>query len=183
MSTMALDLASPHLDGAWCVDRAQSRVGFSIRHLGVATVCGHFPVFAARVDIGEGALSVDGDVDARSVDTGDGIRDGRLRSEFFDVERFPAITFRAEGAAPATDRRPSLMTGRLTIRGVTRPVALGVCAERLAEHTVRLVADGRIRRSEFGLEWDALRRAGRLVVADHVRLTIDAVLTPQRLDD
>jgi polyisoprenoid-binding protein YceI len=175
---MALDLTFPQLDGAWRVDSSRSRVGFSIRHMGVATVRGHFSAFAARVRVDDGALSVEGDVDARSVDTGDAIRDGRLRSEFFDVERFPAITFRADGAARAPDRRSSQLTGLLTIRGVTRPVALRVRAERPAEHAMRLVADGRIRRSDFGLEWDALRQAGRVLVSDHVRLTIDAVLTP-----
>jgi polyisoprenoid-binding protein YceI len=176
LSTMALDLTSPGLHGSWRVDGSRSHVGFTIRHIGVATVRGHFSQFAARIGLDHGTMSVDGDVDVRSVHTGDGIRDGRLRSEFFDAEHFPAITFWAEGPVP--DRHPSLLTGGLTIRGVTQPVALRVRGERPDDHTMRLVADGRIRRSDFGLEWDALGPAGRALVADHVRLAIDVVVTP-----
>lgn len=97
-------LTLPLLDGAWRVDPARSRVGFTIRHLGVATVRGDFTSFAARVDVHDGAVSVDGQVDAGSVESGDGIRDGRLRAEFFAVGRFPAIVFRADGPVPAAGR-------------------------------------------------------------------------------
>jgi polyisoprenoid-binding protein YceI len=149
----------PHLDPT------RSSIGFNIRHLGVATVHGSFASFTGGLD-DEGAQLA---VDVTSVDTGDPIRDRRLRSEFFDADRFPAMTFRAAGIGPT-------IHGELTIRGVTRPIALRATFERLADESIRVRAVGRLRRSDFGLDWAALRQAGRLLVADHVRLSADIVL-------
>jgi polyisoprenoid-binding protein YceI len=147
------------------LDTSQSTIGFHIRHMGVATVHGEFTSFSGSVEPDGGRLVVD----AASVDTGDSIRDRRLREEFFDAGSFPTIEFRTDGIADT-------MRGELTICGVTRPVDLHVVAEPLADDRVRIRAEGRIRRSDFGLDWDALRKAGRLIVADHVRLHADVVL-------
>ena len=148
------------------LDPTRSSISFDIRHLGVATVHGSFASFTGDLDDDGARLAVD----VTSVDTGDSIRDRRLRSEFFDAEQFPAIAFRAAGIGPT-------IHGELTIRGVTRPISLRAKFERLADNSIRLRAFGRLKRSEFGLEWAALRQAGRLLVADHVRLSADLVLT------
>jgi polyisoprenoid-binding protein YceI len=70
-----------------------------------------------------------------------------------------------------------LLAGDLTIRAVARPVELVATAELLDGDMVRVRANGKIRRTEFGLDWDALRQAGRLLVAEHVKLTADVVLS------
>lgn len=75
--------------------------------------------------------------------------------------------------ADATGRR---MLGELTIRGVSRPVELELTVDADQDELLRLRATGTIRRSDFGLEWEALREAGRLLVADEVRLLADVVL-------
>jgi polyisoprenoid-binding protein YceI len=162
--------------GTWRVDHSRSSVGFLIRHLGVATVRGRFSSFRGRIDVTEGGLLADTVVQVASVDTGDRVRDQRLRNEFFDAERFPAMTVRVErvGGMPGGDW---LLRADVTIRGVTRPVELHATVEPLGENTVRVHADGRIRRSDFGLDWAALRNGTRLLVADRVRLTADAVLS------
>jgi polyisoprenoid-binding protein YceI len=72
------------------------------------------------------------------------------------------------------------LRGELTIRGVSRPVELVLTVDELEDGSTRLRADTKLRRSDFGLEWDALRQAGRLLVADELRLTADVVLTPAR---
>jgi polyisoprenoid-binding protein YceI len=156
--------------GLWRIDRSRSTIAFRVRHFGVATVRGHFESFACRLEADDDGLRVEGDVDVGSVDTGHGIRDARLRSEFFDVERHAAISLRASAAAG--DRR---LAGELTIRGVTRPIELALTVDVDRDGTARLCGDGSIRRSDFGLEWDALRQAGRLLVADEVRLRADVV--------
>lgn len=156
------------------IDRTRSSVGFLIRHMGVATVRGTFSTFDADVEEGAAGLRVHGEVDAASIDTGEPIRDGRLRDEFFDAPEFPVIAF--EGVASAE----SGVSGFLTIRGVTRPIQLDLSAQPLEDGAVHLRAEGRIRRSEFGLDWEALRQAGRLLVADHVRLFADVVVRPDR---
>ena len=175
---MTIQTAAPLDHGVWRVDRSRSAIEFRIRHFGVATVRGHFDSFAARSDAGDDGLRVDGRVDAASVDTGNATRDSRLRSEFFDVELHPAISLRATGAAGGRRLR-----GELTIRGTTRPVQLEMSVASLPDDAVRVRAETAIRRSEFGLEWDALRDAGRLLVADEVRLGVDVVLERQPLRD
>ena len=152
------------------LDHTRSTVGFLIRHLGVATVRGTFSSFAADVESG----SVRGEVGVASVDTGDPIRDRRLRTEFFGADDFPSIAF--EGLTEGASR----IDGSLTIRGATRPLSLTVRSERLDDGAVRLRASGRLRRSDFGLDWDALRKAGRLLVADNVRVFADVVLVGER---
>ena len=170
---------SPLEQGTWRVDDTRSSVGFLIRHLGVATVRGRFSSFGGRIDVTEAGLRADGIVDVASVDTGDPIRDQRLRTEFFDAARFPAMELGFERAVPLRGGG-WLLHANVTIRGVTRPVELRATAEPVDGETVRLRADGRIRRTDFGLDWDALRRGGQMLVADRVRLTADAVLTRQR---
>ena len=148
------------------LDPTRSSVGFLIRHLGVATVRGTFSSLHADLESG----AVKGEVGVASIDTGDAIRDRRLRTEFFASDDFPSIGF--EGRAGGE----SQIDGTLTIRGATRPLSLTVRSERLDDGAVRLRASGRLRRSDFGLDWDALRQAGRLLVADQVRVFADVVL-------
>jgi len=173
MSNRSLNLLE---HGTWRVDHSRSSVGFLIRHMGVATVRGRFSSFGGRIEVTEDGLRADAVIDVGSVDTGDRIRDQRLRNEFFDAERFPAMALRIErvGGTPGGDW---LLRTEITIRGVTRPVELHASVEPLDDGTVRLRADGRIRRTDFGLDWDALRNGTRMLVADRVRLTADAVLS------
>jgi polyisoprenoid-binding protein YceI len=164
----------PH--GTWRIAPERSAVGFQVRHLGIATVRGRFASFSARVLIGAGGLEIDGQVDAASVDTGDRVRDARLRSEFFDAARFPVIEFRAAVPAPGGSRAWPL-EGELTIRGVSRRVVLTVRTEDCGNGVLRLRAEGAIDRSDFGLDWAALRQGGRLLVGDRVRISADVVIT------
>jgi polyisoprenoid-binding protein YceI len=161
--------------GVWRLDRSRSTVGFDVRHFGFATVHGRFESFAGRLEARDGELQLDGQVDVASVVTGNRIRDARLRSEFFDAERHPSSSLRARCSAP--DGR---LVGELTIRGVTRPVELTMTIAPGSAGTLHARAEGSIRRSDFGLDWGALREAGRLLVADGLRITADVVLTPAR---
>ena len=158
--------------GVWRIDRSRSTVAFRVRHFGVATVCGHFQSFDGRIEAGADGLRVEGRVDVASVDSGHPVRDERLRAEFFDAARHPAITLRASGV--------ELLRGTLTIHGVSRPVELALTVEALEDGSPRLRAEATLQRSDFGLEWDALRQAGRLLVSDEVRLVADVVLRRAR---
>jgi polyisoprenoid-binding protein YceI len=168
--------------GIWRLDPARSHIGFAIRHLRIATVRGRFGAFSCRIRETGGALRIEGRVEAGSVDTGEPIRDDRLRNGFFQVERFPAIDFGARCTTPAPGK-DWVIPGLLSIRDVTRPVILRAKTEPLDPDTVRVVAEGEIRRSDFGLEWAALREAGKLLVADTVKLQIGAVLARERSAD
>ena len=168
MQTSAIASGSALLpSGAWAIDAGASTIGFEVRHFRFATVEGYFRRFAADL----GAWGAAGSVDVASVDTGSDIRDGRLRSEFFDADHFPRITFETDGPLGPTT------SGRLTIRGVARPLTFRV--ERVDEgEAVRLVARAKISRKAYGLDWAALREAGRLVVSDRVAIHIELVARP-----
>ncbi len=82
--------------GTWTVDPAHSRVGFAVKHLGIATVRGVFRDFEGTLEIGEDLASAKayGTVKTASVDTSESDRDKHLLSaDFFDVEQYPEIRF------------------------------------------------------------------------------------------
>lgn len=158
-------------EGVWQVDRSRSTVGFRVRHFGVAMVAGRFESFAGHLESRDGELHVEGHVRLASVVTGNRIRDARLRSEFFDAERYPVSSLRARGVERGG------LGGELTIRGVTRPIELRLTVDPEGDDRARVRLEGNIRRSDFGLDWDALREAGRLLVGDEVGLHADGVLT------
>ena len=166
MSETAIAAAEPDLipPGVWTIDEQRSSVGFRVRHFGFSTVKGRFTHFAGAVGPGGAA----GHVFVDSIDTGQPVRDARLRTELFDEERFPQIAFVAPGGlAPRLE-------GSLTIRDVSRPVVFDVSAWSVdGEVVVRATAS--ISRRAFGLDWAALREAGRLVVSDRVDLVLDIV--------
>jgi polyisoprenoid-binding protein YceI len=179
----AMSLTSPHppLPTAlaahehWSLDAERSSVGFRVRHLGVATVRGSFEGLAADARRVDGRLEITGSVRADTVASGSDIRDTRLRNEFFGVDAHPTIAFHG-----SLEEGAEMIEGELTIRDVRRPVRLElVRRELLADGSLHLTAEGQISRKAFDLDWDALREAGRLLVADTVKLRADAVLHPQ----
>lgn len=165
------DSAAPSARAA--SDLTAVAVGFRIRHLGIATVRGTFSDCSARVERVDGGLRIEGTVGVASVASGNDIRDNRLRGEFFEVDRSPHMVFTGT-LADGADR----LEGELTIRATTRPLSLRVTREALRDGSVRLVAEGELSRTAFDLDWGALREAGRLVVADRVKVRAEAVLAP-----
>ena len=152
---------SPLPDGEWIIDPGASSVGFRVRHFGFATVEGRFRSFEGLIRAGGGR----GSVEVASIDTGNRLRDARLRSpEFFDAEAFPRITFATTGPG---------LAGPLTIGDVSRRVAFEVEALSVGEDALELRASATISRRSFGLDWGGLREAGRLVVSDRVTLVLD----------
>jgi len=142
-------------------------VEFAIRHFRVATVRGHMRVGTLDVRPDDGGLRVDAVIDPASVETGNEIRDERLRSELFAVDAHPSITFSGRESG-------GRVAGELTICGVTRPIELDVRAEPRGDGTTLLHAKGELSRRAFGLGWAALGDAGRLI-DDRVRVSADVV--------
>src|SRR5687768_12957154 len=112
--------------GTWVADAAHSKVGFSVKHLGIATVRGEFAQFEGRLEIpaDPSAATATGVIQVASVDTKESQRDDHLRSpDFFDAERFPELTFTST-AIEALDEETFRITGDLTLHGVTREIVL-----------------------------------------------------------
>jgi polyisoprenoid-binding protein YceI len=124
-------------------------------------------------------------VDVASISTREEKRDTHLRSaDFFDVENHPSMTFVSRTVRPRGDGLEVL--GDLTIRGTTREVSLAV-EEVTPEHTdpwgnrrIGATARGKIRRSDFGMRWNAALEAGGVLVGDEVSIQIEVELIRQK---
>ena len=178
----ALDTLTP---GVWNIDASHSSAGFTVRHLMVSKVRGRFDTIAGSITVAEDRLQsrVDATLDASSVNTSDANRDGHLKSpDFFDAENFPTITFATTSVTASGE--DYMLTGDLTIKGVTKPVGLtlefnGVAGDPWGGTRAGFSAETEINRKDWGLEWNAALETGGVVVGEKVKiqLEIEAVRT------
>lgn len=168
------------LTGDYTVDASHSRLGFSARHAMVTTVRGQFVDFdgTARVDAEDpAASSVSLRIRPASVSTGSADRDGHLTSpDFFDVENHPEITF--VSTAVERDGAEWTITGDLTIKGVTRSVAIpfeetGTAVDPFGNTRVGFEGATTLNRKDWGLSWNAALETGGVLVSEKIRLELD----------
>ncbi len=167
----------------WTFDPAHSQVHFSVKHLGISTVRGTFQQFSGTLDeTGGTATSVAVSIDMASLNTGNALRDGHLKSpDFFDVAAHPTATFALtsfERAGDAVSAR-----GDLTIKGVTKPVTLtgeigGPAKDPWGNQKVSAELETTISRKEWGLVWNVALEAGGVLVSDDAKLRIDVQAQP-----
>jgi polyisoprenoid-binding protein YceI len=162
--------------GTWAIDGSHSAASFSVKHLMVSKVRGRFGSVHGTIDIAE-------DPAASSVEvTNDAGRDEHLRSaDFFDVERFPVLSYRSTGVRHVKGSRWEV-DGELTIREVTRPVTLdlelvGVEQDPWGGSRVGFEATTELDREEFGLTWNAALESGGVLVGKKVRIELDIQAT------
>jgi polyisoprenoid-binding protein YceI len=169
--------------GTYAIDPVHSEVGFTARHLMVAKVRGVFTSFSGEITIKDDALasSVTATIDVASVDTRNEQRDADLRDGFFDVERFPTMTYASTGVHRRGDA--FLVTGNLTLHGVTRQVDLdlelgGATRDPWGGTRVAFSAETEINRKDFGIDTNIPMDGGGVVVSEKIKvnLEIEAVL-------
>jgi polyisoprenoid-binding protein YceI len=167
---------------SWTIDNVHTHIGFSVRHMMVTTVRGQFRDYrgAAVIDGADFTRSTfEGEIDVASIDTGNAQRDEHLRSsDFFEAPNHPKIRFKSSRIEHKGDGE-YVVHGDLTIRGVTRPVALDVefhgTSKNLYGQTVAgLTARGTINRKEFGVNYNALLEAGGVAIGENVKLELEA---------
>jgi polyisoprenoid-binding protein YceI len=166
--------------GTWRVDPAHSSVQFAVKHMGIATVRGKFTRFEGAVEVGQDLASsrAYGTVDVASIDTGDPDRDAHLRSpDFFDVERYPQITFESTRVEPLDDES-STVYGDLTMHGITKEVRLEVFMEGTdtdpwGKERVGLAANGALKRSDFDMKFNQALGSGNLLIGDKVNISLE----------
>jgi polyisoprenoid-binding protein YceI len=171
----------------WAIDGSHSSVSFSVRHMMISNVRGEFQKVVGDVvydptNLAASRLSVT--IDVASISTREEKRDAHLRSaDFFDAEKYPTITFVAK-----TVRRHGEgldIVGDLTIRGASREVTLrvdeltGEQTDPYGNHKIGATASTKIRRSDFGLSWNAVLETGGVLVGDEISITLDIQLTKQ----
>jgi polyisoprenoid-binding protein YceI len=167
--------------GTYSIDASHSHVGFSVRHVMVAKTKGRFGDVAGTITIADDPLqsSVEVEIQTASVDTRDQGRDEHLRSaDFFESERFPAMTYRSTKVTPNGKGRWKV-EGELTIKDVTRPVPLSVTFEGASvdpwgNGRIGFEASAELDREAFGLTWNQALETGGVLVGKTVKIEIDA---------
>ncbi|WP_438028269.1 YceI family protein [Sorangium sp. So ce233] len=178
---------TPSQAARWTIDATHSSVSFSVRHMMISNVRGEFEGVAGEVTYDPRrpeASRLSATIDAASIHTREESRDAHLRSaDFLDVARYPTITFVATSVRRRGDGLD--IVGDLTIRGVSREVTLAV-SELSGEHTdpygnrrLGATATTKIRRSDFGMSFNAILETGGVLVGDEIAITLDIQLIKQ----
>ena len=164
----------------WALDPAHSSVEFSIKHMMFATVRGTFHDFEANITADPADLTgadIEFSVDIASIDTRNADRDNHLRSaDLFDVEHYPKMTFRATEIVK-TGKGEYDVTGDLTIRGNTRKETfkvkfLGEGKDPWGNVKFGYSAEGTIKRSDYGVTYNAPLETGGFLIGDEVQISI-----------
>jgi len=166
---------------SWAIDNSHTTLEFSVRHLGLASVKGTFHSVRGEADIDEQDLTRSRgrvEIDVASIDTRDQGRDNHLRSaDFFDVEQFPTASFETRRITQQKGERYEI-EGDLTLHGVTRPVTLQAelsefIVDPWGNRRAAVAVEAEINRVDFGLAWNQVLEAGRLLVGEKVKLHAD----------
>ncbi len=166
--------------GVWTIDGSHSSVEFVVRHLMVAKVRGRFAEFSGDIRVGETPeqSKVAVAIAPASITTGDEQRDGHLKSpDFFDVERYPTITFASTAVRPVKAERYEV-DGELTVHGVTKPVTLdleyqGSVTDPYGNDKAVFSASTEVNREDWGLTWNQTLETGGVLVGKKARIEIE----------
>ncbi len=184
-------LAAPAVAAAatWQLDPTHSSVQFAIRHMMVSNVRGEFTKLSgsAEGDPKDPAkATITATIDAASIDTREAKRDAHLKgADFFDVEKFPTITFKSKKIEAAGAGKWKV-TGDLTLHGVTKEVVLDVdevtppIQDPMGNTRAGAHATTKINRKDFGIDWSKTMDSGGLIVGEEVTITLDVEATQGR---
>ncbi|MBE1486189.1 YceI family protein [Plantactinospora soyae] len=166
--------------GTYLLDQAHKRVGFVARHMMVSKVRGQFREAEATITVTENPLesAVSATISTGSIDTGATDRDNHLRSgDFLEVEQFPTLEYRSTGVKSHSGNE-FVLTGDLTIKGVTRQVDLevefeGAGRSPFGQDLFGFTATTEIDREEFGLTWNVALETGGVLVSKKIKIEIE----------
>ncbi|PBQ34085.1 hypothetical protein CNR22_20655 [Sphingobacteriaceae bacterium] len=177
----------------WKVDASHSKLGFSVTHMMVSETEGKFKVFdgtaSSKSEMDFTDAKIEFTADPASINTEDPKRDGHLKSaDFFDVEKFPSITFKSVSMKPDPKggKTAYILEGDLTMHGVTKRVKLNAIG---AAKTVKdpygnikngFKVTGVINRKDFGLAWNAALEAGGVAVSEEVQINLNIELNKEK---
>lgn len=170
------------------IDPVHSSIQFSVRHLMISNVRGTFTGVKGTVvydAANPAATTVEAEIDASTINTLDQNRDTHLRSaDFMDVEKYPAMKFKSSKAEAGGNGLK--LTGDLTIHGVTKPIVLAVeeitpeGKDPWGKTRVGTTAKTKLKRSDFGLTWNAALETGGVVVGDELKLDFELELVKEQ---
>jgi len=171
--------------GTWTLDPTHSEVTFTVRHLAISKVRGSFKKFDATVVTAENPAdsTFTASIDVASIDTNNADRDGHLRTgDFFAIDEFPTIDFVSTGLSH--DGEDFILTGDLTMRGVTKPVTIkgefgGIITDPYGQTKAGATGTLKVNRTDFGVNWNAALETGGFMLGDEVTITIEGQVVLQ----
>ena len=180
MSIIAEQAATQIPTGTWSIDPVWSSLEFEVKKVGLIPIKGRVPGFNGTIEGGD-APAIEGAVDVTSITTFDETRDGHLQSpDFFDTARYPEVRFASTEVS--FDGGELRVQGDLTIKGTTKPVELkgallGSGPDMAGNERIGVELEGKLDRTDFGLDWNAPLPAGGFLLPNEVtvRATFAAV--------
>ena len=171
----------------WILDSTHSELGFKIKHLMITNVSGAFKNFSAEVETeGEdfSGAQINLSADIASISTNNEQRDAHLRApDFFDVDIYPSLTFHSTQIEKINSEEFKI-SGDLTLKGITKPVKLNVEYSGLTKdpwggERAGFVVTGKINRSDWGLNFNAVLETGGMVLSEEVKIYSELQLVKQ----
>ncbi len=168
----------------WTVDKAHSKVGFSVSHMVITDVEGYFKDYDSKITT-EGddfaKANIEFTINTNSIFTDNEKRDNHLRSDdFFNAEKYPQMTFKGRSLKKVGENKYKLV-GDFTIRDVTKTVELdvklsGIIKDGFGNRRAGFKITGEINRFDYNLKWDKTIETGSLIVGKEVELKINLEL-------
>lgn len=171
----------------YTIDKNHSEAVFTIKHL-VSRVSGRFGDFSGAINVDPAApaqSSVELTINTASIDTDVADRDKHLKSpDFFDVEKFPTITFKSSKVTPAGANKYNV-DGTLTMRGVSKPVTLpveflGFVKDNRGNEKAGFSLETTLNRKDYGIVWNSALDAGGFVLGDDVKVVVNLETVKQK---
>ncbi len=179
--------ATAHETTTWNIDAAHSLIEISAKHMMFTTVKGRITGVKGTITVhgtDPARSSVEAELDATTISTGNEMRDNHMRSaDFLDVEHYPTITFKSTRVVPKGDDRMDVI-GDLTVRGVTKQVTLdttlvGQGTNPRGVEVAGFEAETTISRKEWGLNWNVALDTGGVLLSDNFKVSIAIQATKQ----
>jgi polyisoprenoid-binding protein YceI len=185
MSSTAVEIPG-YITGTWTIDPVHSDVAFTVRHMMVSKVRGHFTRIEGGLVLANDPLAstVTATIDLSSIDTNNPQRDDDLRSaNFLEIQTHPTMTYRSTGIRHSEDGFD--VDGDLSLHGVTRQVPLalvvnGFTRDPYGGTRAGFSATAEIDRKDYGITTNIPMDGGGVVIGDRIQIyiEIEAVLSP-----
>jgi polyisoprenoid-binding protein YceI len=178
MSSTTVELPG-YIAGTWTIDPVHSDVAFTVRHMMVSKVRGHFTRFQGQLVLAPDPLdsTVAATIDLASIDSNNPQRDEDLRSaNFLEIQTHPTMSYRSTGIRYSEDGFD--VDGELTLHGVTRQVPLsldvnGFTRDPFGGTRAGFSATTEINRGDFAITTNIPMDGGGVVIGDKIQIFIE----------
>jgi polyisoprenoid-binding protein YceI len=187
ITAAVLAVSSLAAAATWDIDSAHAAANFTVKHLGITNVNGSLGTVSGKFNVDDKDITkstLDVSIDVNTIYTGVQKRDDHLKSgDFFDVAKFPAVTFKSTRIEKGSADNKLKITGDLTMHGVTKPVSFEAELSKEIEHpmTAGMMARSAtaaltIAREDFGLKYNSEMKNKDFVIGKEVKVSLEIEL-------